>query len=155
MKMISDIKPHPPNSETLSRALICLCLVALALTLTACNEKTSGYTPPPSSPVSSNPEAAKEGARIMQQYLALDTAKEVAMKMTVKIQDEGGQSRELQMNLAKKRQADGSRLILIEFTAPAEERDRNALLTITPQGDIEGTRYIQSNDSFATVKGAV
>jgi hypothetical protein len=41
-----------------------------------------------------------------------------------------------------------------EFLSPAEERDRNALIAISPQGEIEGTRYIQSNDSFATVKGA-
>ena len=154
MKTIGNAKPHLPNSEAMNRAFICLCLMALALTLSACNEKTPGF-PPPSAPVASNPEAVKEGDRIMQQYLALDNAKDAVMKMTVKIQDEDGQSRDLQVNLAKKRQADGSRLILVEFTAPAEERDRNALLTITPQGDIEGTRYIQSNDSFATVKGAV
>ena len=119
MKTIRNTKPHLPNSETLNRAFIGLCLMALALTLSACSEKTPGFPPPPA-PGPSNPEAAKEGDRIMQQYLALDNAKDATMKMTVKIQDEDGQSRDLQVNMAKKRQADGSRQILVEFTAPAD-----------------------------------
>jgi hypothetical protein len=76
------------------------------------------------------------------------------MKVQVKIEEAGGQSKEVLLGISKKRAADGRRSLFSEFISPAEERDRNALITISPQGEIEGTRYIQSNDSFATVKGA-
>ena len=153
---ISNCKSQISPSATMNRVILSLSLGVLALTLSACGEKTSGITPSLSSaPASASPEAAKEGERIIQKYLALANMKDETMKMSVKIQEDDGQSRDLQVNISKKRQADGALQMLVEFTAPAEERDRNALLTITPQGDIEGTRYIQSNDSFATVKGAV
>jgi len=42
--------------------------------------------------------------------------------------------------------------MLVEFTTPSE-RDRSALVTITPQGEVEGVRYAQSNDSYVATKG--
>ena len=59
-----------------------------------------------------------------------------------------------QFDIVNKREADGKRLMMTAFTAPAAERDRNALLSVTPQGEIEVTRYVQMNDSFITAKGA-
>ncbi|HET8675615.1 MAG TPA: outer membrane lipoprotein-sorting protein, partial [Blastocatellia bacterium] len=47
------------------------------------------------------------------------------------------------------------RLMLVEFTSPAQERDRNALVIISPQGNIEATRYIQSSNTFASVNNVV
>lgn len=42
-------------------------------------------------------------------------------------------------------------MMLVEFNG--EERDRSTLVTITPQGEVEGVRYAQSNDTFVTSKG--
>ncbi|MBI3651253.1 MAG: outer membrane lipoprotein-sorting protein [Acidobacteria bacterium] len=135
-----------------SRALAALGLCALVVLLTACGDRSNGKSDASTTPA---PIAnASEGQRIIGQYLALDNSRDLSMKLQVKMQDSDGQSREVLLNIAKKREADGRRLFFSEFLSPAEERDRNALITISPQGDIEGTRYIQSNDSFATVKGA-
>ena len=52
----------------------------------------------------------------------------------------------------RKRHADGRHLILIEFTSPPEERDRDGLITVFPDGQIEGVRYVQSSDSFIVTR---
>jgi hypothetical protein len=157
MKQLANFKSQISHCRPLlaNQTLWLFCLCALASAFSACAEKSPGFAPHPAeAPETASAEAAKEGERIIKQSLALDNAKDSTMKMFVKIQDADGQSRDLQMNISKKRQADGSRAMLVEFIAPAEERDRNALLIINPQGGLEGTRYIQSNDSFATAKGA-
>jgi hypothetical protein len=135
------------------RALLIFCLYAVALSLSACGEK------PPSTPATApttpaSPAAGSEGQRILEHYRALDKSQDSFIKLEVKIQDADGQNRSVVLGVSSKRKADGRRLMFSEFLSPAEERDRNALIAISPQGEIEGTRYIQSNDSFATVKGA-
>ena len=56
--------------------------------------------------------------------------------------------RQIQFTMYRKHQPDGRQFMLIEFTAPAEERDRDGLITVFPDGRIEGVRYVQSTDSF-------
>jgi hypothetical protein len=72
----------------------------------------------------------------------------------VKIQDEGGSSKEVHFNLYKKRKPDGSQVILAEFIRPVEERDRSAIITVSPRSEVEATRYAQSTDNFVTSTGA-
>jgi hypothetical protein len=143
---------------TKSRALLFAGACALALTLTACGDRAISKTDAPAtvSAAATVPaaEAASEGQRIIEKYRALDNSRDSALKMQVKIQDADGQSRDILLGISNKREADGRRLIFSEFLSPPEERDRNALISVSSQGEIEGTRYIQSNDSFATVKGA-
>ena len=43
--------------------------------------------------------------------------------------------------------------MLIDFTAPAQERDRSAIVTVSPQGAIEATRYAQSGGTFVSARG--
>jgi len=62
--------------------------------------------------------------------------------------------RQLQLTVYRKREPDGRLLILIEFTAPAEERDRDGLITAFPDGRIEAVRYVQSTDSFLVANEA-
>jgi hypothetical protein len=38
--------------------------------------------------------------------------------------------------------------MLVEFTSPELERDRDGLINIFPDGKVEGVRYVQSTDSF-------
>jgi len=56
--------------------------------------------------------------------------------------------RQLQLTMYRKHEPDGRLLILIEFTAPAEERDRDGLITVFLDGRIQAVRYVQSTDSF-------
>ena len=74
--------------------------------------------------------------------------------MKVKIQEGDQPSREIRLTIYRNLKPDGGQLMLIEFIAPTEERDRSSLININPQGDIEATRYAQSADSFVTAKGA-
>src|SRR5262245_26223083 len=91
---IANIKSQIAISGTLNRALLSLCLGVLTLTLSACNDKSPDITPTPTSaPASSTAEAAKEGERIIQQYCSLANWKDETMKMSVKIQEDDGQSR--------------------------------------------------------------
>jgi hypothetical protein len=146
--------PARQFEPTISRALLFFCLCVAVTSLSACGEKSpsSAATPPTAS--GNTAEAASEGQRIIDQYRALDKSQDSFIKMEVKIQDSDGQNRDVMLGVSNKREADGRRLMFSEFLAPVEERDRNALIAISPQGEIEGTRYIQSNDTFATVKGA-
>ena len=59
------------------------------------------------------------------------------------------------MSISRKLAPDGRKLMLVEFTSPEVERDRNALVIISPQGNIEATRYIQSTNTFASVNSVV
>jgi hypothetical protein len=147
-------KSLPTFEPTTIRASLLICLCLLAFTVSACTDQPSGKSeaPPPPSPASA--PNASEGQRIMEKYLALDNSHDSAMKLQVRIQEADGQNKDVLLGISNKRTNDGRRLLFSEFISPAEERDRNALITILPSGEIEGTRYIQSNDSFATVKGA-
>jgi outer membrane lipoprotein-sorting protein len=137
-----------------NRALLFFCLSAFAVTLSACGEKPVSKTGTPASPPPAAAEAASEGQRLIDKFRALDHSRDSVMKMQVKIQEADGQHHDVLLSVSNKRAADGQRFLFSEFLSPTEERDRNALIAISPQGEIEGTRYIQSNNSFATAKGA-
>jgi hypothetical protein len=137
-----------------NRTLLLFCLCAVALSLSACGEKPSSSATTAPAAGRNSAEATIEGKRNMDQYRALDKSNDSVLKMDVKIQDSDGQNHDVVLGVSNKRAANGHRLMFSEFLSPAQERDRNALIDISPQGEIEGTRYIQANDSFATVKGA-
>jgi hypothetical protein len=148
------MKRNPASQFSTSRSLLVFWLFAAAMSLSACGEKppSTAATAPATS--SNSAAASSEGQRILEQYRALDKSQDSFIKMEVKIEDADGQNHNVILGVSNKREANGRRLMFSEFLSPAEERDRNALIAISPQGEIEGTRYIQSNDSFATVKGA-
>ena len=145
-------KLAPPH--TLPLLLLC----TLATFASACGEHATGEGSKavlPAAPSAAGlSEAEREGARIFAQYRALDASKDSVTRMQVRMVEEDGRGRDVEMRVSRKREADGRLLLFSEFLSPAEERDRNALITLLAQGEIEGTRYVQSNDSFATVRGA-
>ncbi|HJQ67409.1 MAG TPA: outer membrane lipoprotein-sorting protein [Blastocatellia bacterium] len=102
-----------------------------------------------------SPDAGREGEQIVERYRALDNSSQSVSKTLAVIKESDGSTREVGMSISRKLAPDGRRLMLVEFTSPAEERDRNALVITSPQGNIEATRYIQSNNSFATVNNVV
>jgi hypothetical protein len=54
------------------------------------------------------------------------------------------------MTMYRKREADGGQKLLMDFSASPDERDRSAIIAFDPKGNVEATRFIQSNDSFAS-----
>ncbi|MFY9555431.1 MAG: outer membrane lipoprotein-sorting protein [Blastocatellia bacterium] len=91
--------------------------------------------------------------KIVERYRALDTARDSIVKMRAEIVAsenvvEMNAPRHIQLTVYRKRQPDGRLLMLVEFTAPGEERDRDGLITVFPDGRIEAVRYVQSTDSF-------
>jgi hypothetical protein len=64
-----------------------------------------------------------------------------------------GTPAQVDLTLYRKQRSDGGQVLLVEFVSPAQERDRDSLVTITPDGEVEGVRYVQSNDSFLVNKG--
>ena len=131
------------------RALLFAC--AFSIALAGC-DKPANNTNKPASP---SAQPSVDVAQLIERYRALDDSRDSTMKMRAKIEDGSGGPPEVQMNIYRKRMADGNKVMLIEFTAPEQERDRDALVTTSPQGEIEAIRYIQANDSFAGVKGSV
>ena len=135
--------------------ILCSIAIALLLLLTACGTKTEG--PVARNNGNSNPASAStpaiDAAPIIERYRGLDNSRDSTIKMRASISsgnDGAGAnaSRLVQLTMYRKRQSDGRVLILAEFTAPAEERDRDGLITVFPDGRIEGVRYVQSTDSF-------
>lgn len=109
-----------------------------------------------SNPVSATPTAI-DPAPIIERYRALDNSRDSTIKMRASISAAGEGARldaprQVQLTMYRKRQPDGRVLILAEFTAPAEERDRDGLITVFPDGPIEAVRYVQSTDSFLVTR---
>ena len=127
--------------------LLAICILSV---LAGCNNDSSTNRKP--SDAKSAPSF--DTAKIIEAFRATNTPDRSTVKMKVKIQDADQSSREVALTTYRTRKPDGSQMMLIEFTAPAEERDRSSLIAISPEGDIEATRYAQSTDGFVSAKGA-
>jgi len=97
--------------------------------------------------------AVVDAGPIIQRYRALDDSRDSTMKLVASINGnpehtETAQPKQVHFTMSRKRQPDGRISMLVEFTAPSEERDRDGLITVFPDGKIEGDRYVQSTDSF-------
>jgi outer membrane lipoprotein-sorting protein len=89
---------------------------------------------------------------VIEQYRSLDRSRDSTMKIRAVIEEGDGSARQIQMILYRKREQDGSQRMLAEFISPAEERDRSALVTVYPDGRVEGARYLQSSHSFIVTR---
>jgi hypothetical protein len=153
---ISEVKREPIRktlSQLRRRAAVPALLGVMLIVLSACgyHENTTNE-PAPVKP------AEPDGSAVMAHYFALDRGKDSVLRMRVKIKISGestepGTPSEVEVKLYSKQPAAGGRLMFIEFLSPAQERDRDTLITIGPDGEVEGLRYVQSNDSFLTTKG--
>jgi hypothetical protein len=133
--------------------------IALLLLLGACGRKLegTGTLDNGNSKSVGVPSAAIDAAPIVERYRNLDDSHDSTFKMRASIStgDSGAElnaPRQVQFTMYRKHQPDGRQLILIEFAAPAEERDRDGLITAFPDGQIEGVRYVQSTDSFIVTR---
>jgi hypothetical protein len=134
------------------------CTCMLLISLAGCGkrpEATLASAESETSPSSSGITAAQ----IIERHLALDTSQNSTIKMRAQISSEGESAelnapKQLQLTIHRKREANGGFLTLIEFTAPLEERDRDGLITVSPDGGIEAVRYVQSTDTFIVTTDA-
>jgi hypothetical protein len=93
-------------------------------------------------PASGGPNANE----LIDRYRALDKSSDSTARLSCTITN--SETKRLLLTIYRKRAADGRRLMLVEFTSPELERDRDGLITIFPDGKLEGVRYVQSTDSF-------
>lgn len=137
-------------SLTRSRRKVCICLIFISF---AGCQKTPERSP--ANPKSENSPSSTEitAAQIVERYRALDNSGDSTIKMRAQINSQDPSEeitapRQIALTMFRKREPDGRLLMLVEFTAPVEERDRDGLITIFPDGRIEAVRYVQSTNSF-------
>ena len=126
----------------------------VVLLVAACGKKPLGTetVDKPGGAVS-QPASQMSAAQIIERYRALDDSHDSTIKLGAQIK--GGEDspelnspRQIQLTLYRKREPDNRLLMLVQFTSPPEERDRDGLITVFPDGRIEAVRYVQSTDSF-------
>src|SRR6185295_11366148 len=150
----SERKPAPSRRKQplatinadLARALALLAV----LSLSGCSKSSEA---PPAQPAPA--VSGSEASEIIKRYVATEDSRDSTLKIRARITDSdasSGQPVHVDLTILRKRTGDGGQLMLVEFTTPSE-RDRSALVTITPQGEVEGVRYAQSNDSYVATKG--
>jgi hypothetical protein len=127
-------------------------VLAIVIPLTGCDKKPQG--PLPAANENSGDKATGlVASQIIERCRALDNTHDSVVETRARISGPPGAEelnapRELRMTIYRKREPDGRVLMLIEFSSPAEERDRDGLVTVFPDGRIEGVRYVQSSSSF-------
>lgn len=139
--MHKPLNATKPLSHGLGKSLL-LSLALFSLGLAACDHKNEAG-PNSNAPQPSSPSAEQ----IIERLGALDNTRNSAMKLRARIEESGG-SKEVLMNMYRKREADGTQLMLAELVSPAVDRDRSGLIKIGPGGEVEAIRFAQANNSF-------
>jgi len=107
--------------------------------------------------IDSNTTTGPSAAEIVDRYRKLDDSRDSVTRLRAHISgqsEEMNAAHDLQLTIYRKREADGRLLMLIDFIAPAEERDRDGLVTVYSDGRIEGVRFVESSGSFIETKDA-
>jgi len=140
----------------LARPVLLVLMFSIVVSFAGC-EKKAGPTSNTNRNTDNNPTSGQGAAEIIDRYRKLDSSRDSVTRLRAHISgqsEEMNAAHELQLTIYRKREADGRLLMLIDFTAPAEERDRDGLVTVYPDGRIEGVRYVQSSGSFIDTKDA-
>lgn len=150
-----NLKPHFHCDKRTAILSIGIALLSLSIGCTKKLEGTATLDNGNSSPSSAT--TTIDAGPIIEHYLALDTSRDKTIKVRASISTPGetvetSPPRQVQFTMYRKHQPDGRVLILVEFTVPAEERDRDGLITVFPDGQIEGVRYVQSTDSYIVTR---
>lgn len=134
--------------------------LVLVLVMTSCGRKLEGTAALDNKNAASAtaPSSGLSAAQILDRYRALDNSRDSTMKMRAQIHNQEQSTstnapQQIQLTMYRKPAADRL-LILVEFTNPPEERDRDGLITVFTDGRIEAVRYVQSTDSFIVTSDA-
>ncbi len=152
------MRVNPPDRgfpRSKPRLLLLLIAISALLVFDACGNKSNSNNP---NAATENKEKSSSGpgaASVIERYRALDNSKDSTTRIRARISgsstEELAAPRQIQFTIYRKQEPDGRLMMLIEFTSPTEERDRDGLITAFPDGRIEGVRYVQSTDSFVAV----
>jgi hypothetical protein len=149
--------PNPTHPWSIPRLLSFLIAVSLLpILLFGCRNESNSNNSNAANENTVKRSSGPDAAAIIERYRALDDSHDSTTKMRARISgsgsaEEGATPRQIQLTMYRKHEPDGRLVILIEFTSPAEERDRDGLITVYRDGRIEGVRYVQSTDSFVVV----
>ncbi|HXG92574.1 MAG TPA: outer membrane lipoprotein-sorting protein [Blastocatellia bacterium] len=141
---------------TMRAFLMIACAFSIIISACSKNQSNSGDKSGANESAASNTQTSTgNAAQIIERYRALDNSSDSVMKLRATITGAGEKANapsQVELTIYRKRKPDGTRMMFIEFTSPAQERDRDALVTIGPQGEVEGVRYAQSADEFISSK---
>jgi outer membrane lipoprotein-sorting protein len=139
------VTTHEARSKWL--IISCACLLALSGCNKASDHAGNGNKEAASAAA---PRVEGDATEVINKYRALDSSRNSVQKISAKVDESDGSTRQVGMTIYRKRQPDASSIMLLEITVPAQERDRSALISVSPIKGIEATRYAQSSDSFVT-----
>ncbi|HKP13244.1 MAG TPA: outer membrane lipoprotein-sorting protein [Blastocatellia bacterium] len=134
--------------------------LATLIALAGCDHQPAANSNSAAGPAK-QPAPAVDAAQIIEQYRKLDSSRDSVMTLRVRIQVENPAAQltpippEIEVKQYRKRAADGGEMILVEFTSPPTQRDLSALITVTPAGEVEATRYNQSSNGFVSTRGVL
>src|SRR5215467_9160984 len=132
-------------------------LVFAAMVLGSCSKPTvdENRAAPTPAETGSGGAGTPPVAEIISRYQSTDSSNDSTTKLKATVESQGeGKPRQVQLTLRRKKEPDGTQRYLVDFTAPAEERDRDAMIEVSPSGQIVVTRYTQSTGSFLTARSA-
>jgi hypothetical protein len=133
------------------------CAVLPLLLLAACSQTPVNENRGAETPVQPGSSAGPSPAvgDIISRYESIDGSIDSTTKLKASVRSQDGSKPEvIQLTIFRKKEPDQTQHYLIDFTAPAQERDRDALINVTPGGDIEAIRYTRSTGSFLTAHSA-
>lgn len=133
----------------LHRAFLCIVLISVALA--SCKHRPKQDSPPAEVGPSENPVSAE---KLIGMSRSLDTSTTSVTKLRATVREDRGSARQIRLTMFRKRQPEGRRLLLVQFTDPPEERDRNGLISFDEQGNIEAFRYLQGTDTSLVTRSA-
>ncbi|HEY6330954.1 MAG TPA: outer membrane lipoprotein-sorting protein [Blastocatellia bacterium] len=131
-------------------AAFCALVIGLCGGCSHSGPPENGPTTPATSPGGASPNVDVKA--IIDKYASLDNSHDSTIKLKAKVGAAGGPSEQVGLTINRQRQADGTQRYLVEFTSPPDERDRDALIRVSPSGGIEATRYGQATKNFITAK---
>ena len=141
---------------TVKKATIAILFFAANL-LASCSKPTvdeNRATPTPAATESTSATTTPV-EEIISKYESTDTSNDSTTKLKATVESlNEGKPRTIQLTLHRKKEPDGTQRYLVDFTAPPEERDRDALIEVSPAGQIVVTRYTQSTGGFLTARSA-
>jgi hypothetical protein len=130
--------------------------VLAAMVLASCSKTSTDENRRPQAPVESGsaPGTAPAIDEIIRRYEQTDTSVDSTTKLKASVESQDGKPGVIQLTIYRKKEPDGAQHYLVDFTAPPQERDRDALINVSPTGEIEAIRYAQSTGSFLSTRSA-
>jgi hypothetical protein len=147
-----------PGSGSRARLSAIACSVGAVMIVASCSKVPSPDENRPAPAASESGVSAgvtPAASEIISKYESTDRSKDSTTRLKASVERQDASSPEIvQLTIYRKKEPDGTEHYLVDFTAPAQERDRDALINVSPAGEIEAIRYAQSTGGFITARSA-